>query len=261
MKPAEETSSLTGLILLTGLATVTWGLFSQDTSVLVFAIPVIYALIIANSRGNKDIDENVRSIGITGTNLKEAIPIGIAMGLLCFIIGNLIISLSSKVTASTVPTFALSGASFIPANVFTGVNILMQFLVVAPSEEIGFRFLAPYIYNSFIKFAPVAMLLGTITWVFIHIPTYIMQGTPISMYAVLFIIGLISIGLVYYTKGIIASWVMHSVFNTLVLIIGGVLSIPTYIILVLIAGSIILIYFTAAGGGRNAKRQPSEFNL
>ncbi len=258
---AEQTDSLTGIILLTSISIVAFSLFSQDTQILIFAIPIIYGLIIAVSRkNNKDIDDGIRSIGLRESNIKTAIPLGIAVGLLCFIIGNLIISLTSRVTASSIPTFAisLSGASFIPANVFLGVNILTQWLIVSPSEEIGFRFLCPYIYNSFIKFAPVAMLLATVTWVGIHIPTYIMQAVPFSMYIVLLIIGLISIGLVYYTSSLTASVIMHATFNTLVLIIGGVLNIFTYIILILIAISLIFLYLS--GGDRRAKTQ-SEFNL
>ncbi len=258
---AEQTDSLTGIILLTSISIVAFSLFSRDTQILIFAIPIIYGLIIAVSRkNNKDIDDSIRSIGLGESNTKTAIPIGIAVGLLVFIFGNLVISLTSRVTASSIPTFAisLSGASFIPANVFLGVNILTQWLIVSPSEEIGFRFLCPFIYNSFIKIAPVAMILATITWVGIHIPAYIMQAVPLSMYFVLFFVGLISIGLIYYTNGLTASVVMHATFNTLVLAIGGVLNIYVYFILIIIALSLILLYLS--GGDRRAKTQ-TEFNL
>lgn len=262
MKPPEKTDSLTGLILLTSISIVAFSLFSQDTQILIFAIPIIYGLIIAVSRkNNRDIDDGIRSIGLGESNVKTSIPLGIAVGLFVFILGNIIISLTSKTTASTIPVFAisLSGASFIPANVFLGINVLVQWAIVAPSEEIGFRFLAPYIFNSFIKFAPVAMLLGTLTWVFVHIPAYIMQAVPVSMYFVLFFIGVVSIFLIYYTSGLTASVVMHAVFNTLVISIGGVINIYTYIILIFIALSLILLYLS--GGERRAKTKSSEFNL
>lgn len=257
----ENTDPLTGITLLTGLAILTFGLFTQDTSILFFAIPIIFALLVANSRGNKDIDDNIRSIGITGTNIKTAIPIGIAAGLFCFILGNLIIGLTSKVTSSTVPTFAipLSEASFIPAQMFLATNILIQFLIVAPAEELGFRFLSPYIINSFIKSAPIAMLGGTLLWVFTHIPAYTLQSTPLSMYIVLLVIGLIAIGLIYYTQSLITPWIMHGTFNTLVLVIGGVLSVYVYLMLIFIACSLIFLYLS--GGGKHGKKTQSEFNL
>lgn len=259
----EETNSLTGMILLTSLALLTFGLFTQDINLLWFALPIIFSLIIAISRRSGDIDEAVKSIGISGTNIQSAIPIGIIAGVIVFIIGSFIVTFTDKNTASMIPTFAIASLSpatstLIPAGSFLAMNLLIQWLIVAPAEELGFRFLAPYIFYSFSKSIPFAILFGTLLWIVEHVPTFAIQGASQGMYIVLLLLGIMSIALIYYTGGIIASWIAHGVFNSLVLIMTGTLNSITYLVIIGIIISLIIIY--SKSGGKNAKTQ-SNFNL
>jgi len=243
-----ETSTLTALTLFTGLAIVTFGLFLKDANILFYAVPIIFALIVAMSRGNSSIDEGLRSMGITGTNIREAIPLGILSGVIVFFVGSFMIELSPKTASIFVPTFAIAGlataSAVIPSSVFMASNILMQWSVVAPAEEIGWRFLAPYIAYRIVQSAPIAFIFGIITWVFIHIPTYLLQEAPMTMYVVLVLLGAVSVGLIWITKGIIASWIAHSTFNTLVLTLSGGLDTYTMYLLIAVAIGLGILYYT-----------------
>ncbi len=259
----EETKSLTGLILITGIALVTLGLFTQDTSLLWFSIPIIFSLIIAISRGSHDIDEAVKSIGIAGTNIQTSVPLGIIAGMVVFIVGSLFVSYTAKNTSSLVPVFAIASltpatTTLIPASAFLLVNVLIQFFVVAPAEELGWRFLTPYALYSFSKSIPFAMFFGTVLWMFTHVPTFILQGISQSMYIVLLMLGVTSIALIYYTSGIIASWIAHATFNILVLVLATAITSTTIISMVVIMFILFLIY--VKGGDKLAKSK-SPYNL
>lgn len=256
----EETGALSGLILGSGLAILTIGLFTKNLELLWFSVPIIFALIISVSRGNRDIDDAVKSIGVSGSNIKTSLPLGIIAGLATFVFGSFIVSFTDANTASLVPVFAIASVtpSLISAETFLAINIIIQWLIVAPSEELGFRFLAPYVFYSFSKSIPLAMLFGTLLWIVEHIPTFILQGASNSMYIVLLLLGVVSIALIYYTGGILSSWIAHSVFNTLVLLFTGSISLAAYLTMGAIAITLILLYLKV--GERNAKTQ-TNFNL
>jgi hypothetical protein len=259
----EDTKSLTGIILLTGISTVIFGIFTKDLNLLWFSLPIIFSLIIAVSRSRKDIDDAVASIGITSSNIRTSIPLGVSAGILVYIVGSMLLSFTDKNTASIVPTFAIASLTpantlVIPASLFLIINVFIQWLVVAPSEELGFRFLAPYAIYSFTKSVPVALILGTFAWIFTHIPTFLIQGASSGMYIVLFILGIVAIALIYFTGDIVSAWISHATFNTLVIISTAVFSTVTLIILVSLLTFLSIFYVTS--GGSNAKKQ-SPFNL
>ncbi len=259
----EETKSLTGIILLSGISIVTLGLFTQDLSLLWFSIPIIFSLIIAVSRGSRDIDDAVKSIGITGTNIQTSVPLGIIAGMVVFLIGSLFVSYTDRNTASLVPVFAIASltpatTTLIPASVFLFVNVLIQFFVVAPAEELGWRFLTPYALYSFSKSIPFAMFFGTFLWMLTHVPTFMLQNVAQSMYIVLLMMGIVSIALIYYTSGIIASWIAHATFNILVLVLSTAITSTTILTMLVMMFILFLIY--VKGGDKLAKSK-SSFNL
>lgn len=259
----EETKSLTGLILITGIAIVTLGIFTDDLGLLWFSIPIIFSLIVAVSRGNRDIDDAVKSIGISGANIQTSLPLGVIAGMLVFIVGSLIVTYTSKNTASLVPVFAIASltpatTTLIPASIFLLVNVLIQFFIVAPAEELGWRFLTPFALYSFTKSLPFAMFFATILWMLTHVPTFIIQGVSQGMYIVLLVLGLTSIALIYYTSGIIASWIAHATFNILVLIVASAITLQTIIAMITIIIILSLIYIK--GGDKHATKQ-TTFNI
>lgn len=256
----EKTKGITGLVLFSGLAIFTFAIFTQDFKVLIYAIPILYALNIGVTRGSKDIDDAVESLGFSTYNIKDSIPIGVASGIFVFMLANLLVEITPDTMGAIVPLFAVTTftgvttAAIIPASLYQGMNIIIQWTVVAPSEEIGWRFLTPYIANSFIKSVPIALAIGILLWAFTHIPSYTLQNVPNMMYLILIFMGLVAVLLIYETGGLLASWVMHGTFNTLVLITAGAVFFTTYIILTVIMLSLTIFYFF--GGEKHGKKTP-----
>lgn len=260
-RTTEITQPLTGLFLLTGIAIMVFGLFTDNVNMLFFAIPIIFALIVSVSRGFSDIDNAVASIGVSGYNIRDSITLGLTAGVMVYVIGSMLITFTDDNTMALVPMFAISNtatASVIPSYIFLGINILIQWLVVAPSEEVGFRFLSPYVINSLVNNLPISMIVGTLLWVFIHIPTYTIQNAPLMMYLVLVIMGIVAIYLIWITGSLISAIILHAVFNTIVVLISGPPTWFTYIVLITISISLLMFY---TYGGENHNKKQTPFNL
>lgn len=247
---AEKGSSFTtGYLILSVLVTMSLALFFKDATYLVFALPTILAFTLAASidkRGGSA-DSDLEAVGWSSKNLTSAIPLGIAGGIISLVMGGFIMRTASM--ASLVPDFstsiaALTGASIIPAGLALATNIIATAMVVVPSEELGYRLLAPYAFFAAFKNQILAWIAASLLWAGTHIPTFMAQGVDNSMYIVLMFISLVNILLIYYTQNIMSAIISHMTFNIGVLLSPGG-NIMAYYVVAVIAIILSLAYFTS----------------
>lgn len=252
----EETGNFTtGFLIFSGLFTVLYSLSVGDNTYLVFGILLLFTFVLAASIGGKgDTDSDLEAIGWSNKNMGVVVPLGIAGGIVALVVGSLIINLSSKgAVASTVPDFSamvsvlpMYTASVIPPAVAVSANIIAQWLIVAPSEEAAYRILAPFAAVSMLKNVVIAYFVAAILWMATHVNAYTLQGTPNAMYLVLFVIAIITTGLLWLTGNVISGIIAHGVFNTGVILIGaGNVDTTAYLVVFIILG--ILMYGWLAG--------------
>lgn len=217
MRISKGSSATTGYLLFSAMSIITFALALQDPMFLVFAIPIILVFVLAAARGRGDVDRDLAGIGWTNRNLEMAVPLGIVGGMAAFVFGGLVVQ-TEGIYASIVPDFSALGkvttASVIPPAMATSINILSQWFVVAPSEEVGYRVLAPFAGMAVFKNMVVAYIVGTLMWIMTHVPTFTVQKTPMGMYFVLVLLSIIAIALFVFTGNIMSAIIMHGVFNT-----------------------------------------------
>ncbi|CAG0948617.1 MAG: CPBP family intramembrane metalloprotease [Candidatus Methanoperedens sp.] len=261
MKPLmqQSSTSTTGYLILSSLFIVILTLMFKDPLYIVFGIPIIMVFALAASVGGKgSSDEDLAAIGWSNKHMDTVIPIGILGGIVAVFLAGLITSFTQQ-SAAIVPDFSSSAtilsASVITPSIAMSVNIISQWLVVAPSEEAGYRILAPYAANSIFKNLGFAWIFATLLWVATHIPTFIAQGVPNSMYLVLIMIATITIGLLWYTGNIMSTIIVHGVYNTGVLLLSNkVDSLTFYIVAIIIMILFIAYYSSSKKGSRTGAR-------
>jgi hypothetical protein len=255
-------SVTTGYLIFSGLATILYALSISDNTYLVFGILLLFTFALAASVGGKgNTDSDLEAIGWSDKNMDKVIPLGIAGGFLALIVGSFIISLTARNTASTVPDFSAAAsilpmytASIIPPTIAVSVNIMAQWLIVAPSEEAAYRILAPFAGVAVFKNTIIAYVFAAILWLATHINAYTMQGTPRSMYLVLFVIAMITTGLFWYTGNAISGIIAHGVFNTGVIIMAGNAGKPAMIVVFVILAVLSYGWFV----GKNRKQRSGK---
>ncbi len=259
----EEAGSVTtGFLIFSGLITVLYALSVGDNTYLVFGILLLFTFTLAASVGGQgNTDSDLEAIGWSNKNMGTVVPLGIAGGILALIIGSFIISLSAKNTASTVPDFSavasvfpMYKASIIPASIATAVNIIAQWTIVAPSEEAAYRILAPFAGMAVFKNQIMAYAAATILWLATHINAYTMQGTPSSMYLVLAMIAVITIGLLWWTGSAISGIIAHAVFNSGVILMAGNAGQAAYFVVLVILAILVYGWLTGMEKSRNSRR-------
>src|SRR5659263_46700 len=215
MKPLLEQGSTatTGFLILSSLSIVILTLMFKDPLYIVFAIPIIMVFALAASVGGKgSSDSDLAAIGLSNKHMNVAVPIGILGGIVAVFLAGIITSFTAQ-SAAIVPDFSsvtLLSVSIISPSVAMSVNIIAQWLVVAPSEEAGYRILAPYAGQAIFKNLGFAWIFASLLWLATHVPTFIAQGVPNSMYLVLLMISTITIGLLWYTGNIISTIITHA---------------------------------------------------
>ncbi len=227
MRKAQADSSFgaaSGYLILSGLSVMMFTLALQDPMFLVFGIPLVLIFVLGASVDSGNVDEDLEAVGWSSKNMSTAIPLGIGFGLIGIFIGSIITRFTPDNAASIVPDFSSAGvlatASVVPPILSNSINILSQWAVVAPSEESLARALAPYAGRAIFKNWFIGFLFGAFFWIFLHVPTFILNNTNRSMYLVLLLIATITAILFLLTKTLISSIIAHSVFNTGVIIMS-----------------------------------------
>ena len=218
----EKSSATVGYLILSTIAVISFALAFQDMNMLVFAVPLLVGFVIAASINKGKPEEDIIAIGYSGVHPEFFIPIGLIGGLIAIFVGSLIMEFSSQSTAALIPDFSgLKLAAVIPPTVALSVNLMAQWLIIAPSEEILARTVAPFAFMSLTKNVIVAYLAGSALWMLTHYPTFTLQNVPNTMYLVLAVLAAITLIVYFLTKSLFASIISHATFNSGVLILGA----------------------------------------
>jgi len=225
-----------------------FALMFKDAMFLVFGFPIVLLFALGSSFDGGTTEQDLETVGWSSGNMKNAVPIGIVGGLSGLMIGGLITNFVPGQMASLVPdlagTSSILTASVIPASLSISANIFSQFMVIAPSEEALSRVLIPYAsYKAFKNWIIAFVVIAPAIWIGSHIPTFIAQGAPQSMYLVLFVLAMITTAGFLLTKTILTAIISHGVFNSGVIIINGGIDITAYFIVFLIIAVLAYAWF------------------
>ena len=229
MKPnlltSERSSITTGIMILSLLFVVGYTLFLDDSMYLVFAIPLLAFITFSALRGGDDIDESLENLGWGDRNIWFALPMGFVGGAVALLIGGIILNVNLVNASLLIPNMKTAGglavASVIPVSIAITADIISQWMVVAPSEEAGFRVLAPYALSSIIP-NPIFIFTGsTLMWAAYHYPTWVMSGTNTNMYIIIVVWGMIFAALLLITGNVLSSITAHAVTNSSIIIINN----------------------------------------
>ena len=229
MKPkllvSERSSITTAIMILSLLFVVAYTLFLQDAMFMVFAIPLLAFVTFSALRGGDDIDESLENLGWGDRNIWFAIPIGFIGGAAALLVGGILLNVNLANASFLIPNMKASGglvvASVIPASIAISADIISQWMVVAPSEEAGFRVLAPYALSSIIPSSIFIFTGSTLMWAAYHYPTWLMSGTNVNMYIIIVAWGMIFAALLLITGNILSSITAHAVTNSSIIIINN----------------------------------------
>lgn len=222
---SKRSSVTTAIMILSLLFVVAYTLFLDDAMFMVFAIPLLAFIIFAKLNEGNDIDESLESVGWGDRNIWFAIPMGFIGGAFALIVGGLLLKANLAQASILIPNMQITGglavASVIPASVATSANIISQWMVIAPSEEAGFRVLAPYALSSIIPTPIFIFGASIVMWAAYHYPTWLMSGTNANMYIIIVVWGIIFASLLLLTGNILSSITAHAVTNSSIILING----------------------------------------
>lgn len=236
----------TAYMIFAALATVTFGLALGDLSFLYFAVLILLAFVLSAMSDKGSAQKNLSSIGWSDHNISLAIPLGIAGGIITIFIGAFIFRLTPQTSSMIAPDFSatasiLTGA-VIPAAYALSFNVIGQWLITAPAEEAGYRIVAPFAAMSAFGNEILAFAIASLLWIFTHVPAYVSQNAPNSMYLVLAVFSIVAIALIKITGTVMSAIVAHGTYNTLVLIMSSPLDSTIFIVILSILFILLFIW-------------------
>lgn len=240
----EESGATVGYLYFSLIIAVGLALALRDWQMFAFAVLLLATLNLGASKDKGSVDKDLEGIGWTGKNTELAIPFGILGGLAAFFLASIVIRMTPENMGAVVPDMTANAKLFtasvvIPPALATGINIFSQVFVVAPSEESLKNVLAPYAANTILKSAILAIPVGLLVWIALHIPTFILNNTPNQMYLVLLIVGAITTAVYFLTQNLLSATIAHFTYNTGVILAGAGLDRFGFMALLLI---IIVLY-------------------
>lgn len=237
----------TAYMIFAALATVTFGLALNDISFLYFAVLILLAFVLSAMSDKGSPQKNLASIGWSDRNIGQAIPYGIAGGLLVVFIGSVLLKLTPQSSSIIAPDFSATASimvgAIIPASYALSFNIIGQWLITAPAEEAGYRIVAPFAAMSAFGSELIAFAIATLLWIFSHVPAYLSQNAPNSMYLVLIVLSIVTISLIKITGTVMSAIVAHGTYNTIVLIMSSPSDSGTLFVMMAIFFTLIYIWF------------------
>lgn len=240
----------TAYLLFAVLATVTFGLALNDLSFLYFAILILLAFALSAMADKGSPQKNLETIGWSDRNISQAIPYGIAGGLLTIFIGSYLLRLTPQASSLIAPDFSATASILtgviIPSSYAISFNIIGQWLIVAPAEEAGYRIVAPFAALSALGSEFLAFGIATILWIFSHVPAYVSQNAPNSMYAVLLVLATVTILLIKITGTVMSAIVAHGTYNSIILLMSSPSNTTTLFIMMAIFLILIYIWFRSS---------------
>ncbi len=237
----------TAYLIFAALATVTFGLALNDLSFLYFAVLILLAFGLSATSDKGSPQKNLESIGWSDRNISQAIPFGIAGGILTVFIGAIVFKLTPQTSSLIAPDFSATAfiviGSVIPASYALSFNIIAQWIIVAPGEEAGYRIVAPFAAMSAFGSELIAFGIASVLWIFTHVPAYVSQNAPNSMYLVLAVFSIIAIALIKLTGTVMSAIVAHGTYNTIVLIMASPPDSTTMFVMLAILFALLFIWF------------------
>ncbi len=251
-------NATTGYFILCGIAILLYALATHDSMYLLFEVPILLMFALGSSVGKGTVEDSLETVGWSSRNLNKAVPAGIIGGLVCVILGGIITRFSIAQMGALVPDFtgiSLTGASsVIPVSYAIGANILVQWFVIAPSEESLARILTPYAINKILKNWFVAFALAGLLWAAMHTPALMMQNASPSMYLVLLVIATVTTAVLLITGNIMSAIIVHGVYNTTISIMSSGIDNTGYMVLFALTAVLLFAWYKKSSKSKSRIR-------